>query len=44
MKNKKAPLSFDQKKDRLLSVIQNLKDVTNLKEMEKLGPKNGVVL
>ncbi len=43
MKKKKG-LSLDDKRQKLLDVYYETKQVLNLKEIEKLGAKKGVVL
>jgi len=41
---KKKGLSFEEKRKRLLNIMHEKKEVMNLKELEKLGPKSGIVL
>jgi len=41
---KKKALSFDEKRERLLNIFHEKKEVFNLKELEKLGAKAGIVL
>jgi len=40
---KKKALSFDEKRERLLNIFHERKEVFNLKELEKLGGKAGIV-
>ena len=40
---KKKPLSFEEKRIRLLSVFHESKEVFNIHELEKIGPKKGIV-
>ncbi len=40
---RKKPLSFDEKRVRLLKIFHTRKEVLNLKEAEKLGKKAGIV-
>eukprot|EP00743_Colponemidia_sp_Colp-15_P008891 GILK01009701.1.p1 GENE.GILK01009701.1~~GILK01009701.1.p1 ORF type:complete len:210 (+),score=61.54 GILK01009701.1:45-674(+) len=40
----KKGLSFDEKRDRIIKIFFDKKEVFNLKELEKLGAKEGVVL
>ena len=40
----KKGLSFDEKRKRILEIYYERKEVFNLKEIEKLGAKRGVVL
>ena len=46
IKNKmgKKGLSFDEKRKRILEIYYQKKEVFNLKEIEKLGAKKGVIL
>ena len=39
----KKGLSLDEKRERILNIYYEKKDVFNLKEIEKLGAKRGVV-
>eukprot|EP01017_Pseudomicrothorax_dubius_P047701 TRINITY_DN8598_c0_g1_i1.p2 TRINITY_DN8598_c0_g1~~TRINITY_DN8598_c0_g1_i1.p2 ORF type:complete len:205 (+),score=66.61 TRINITY_DN8598_c0_g1_i1:122-736(+) len=41
---KRKPLSFDEKRERLLNIFHDRKEVLNLKELEKYGSKAGIVL
>jgi hypothetical protein len=40
----KKGLSFDEKRKRILEIYYQKKEVFNLKEIEKLGAKKGVIL
>ena len=40
---KKKPLSFEEKREKILEIYYEKKDVFNLKEIEKMGAKRGVV-
>ena len=40
---KRKGLSFEEKRQRLLEIYYNLKEPLNLKEIEKLGPKKGII-
>ena len=40
---KRKGLSFEEKRDRLLKIYYRLREPLNLKEIEKLGPKAGVI-
>ena len=40
---KRKGLSFDEKRQRLLDIYYNLKEPLNLKEIEKLGPRKGII-
>ena len=44
MSKKRKGLSLDEKRDKLLEVYYDKKEVLNLKEIEKWGAKKGVVL
>ncbi|CDW83788.1 meiotic nuclear division protein 1 homolog [Stylonychia lemnae] len=44
MGGKKKGLSFEDKRSKLLEVYYEKKEVLNLKELEKWGPKKGIVL
>lgn len=44
MKGKRKGLSLEEKRDKLLEVYYDKKEVLNLKEIEKFGAKKGVVL
>ena len=44
MPGKKKGLSFEEKRSRLLQIYYDRKEVMNLKELEKLGPKKGIIL
>jgi hypothetical protein len=41
---KKKALSFEEKRTRLLAILHEKKEVMNLKELERLGAKAGIVL
>jgi len=41
---KKKGVSFDEKRERLLKIFHDRNEVLNLKELEKYGPKAGIVL
>ena len=40
---KRKGLSFEEKRQRLLDIYYKLKEPLNLKEIEKLGPKKGII-
>ena len=44
MSKKRKGLSLEEKRDKLLEVYYEKKEVLNLKEIEKWGAKKGVVL
>lgn len=44
MSKKRKGLSLEEKRDKLLEVYYDKKEVLNLKEIEKYGAKKGVVL
>ena len=44
MSKKRKGLSWEEKRDKLLEVYYDKKEVLNLKEIEKYGAKKGVVL
>ena len=44
MSKKRKGLSLEEKRDKLLEVYYEKKEVLNLKEVEKWGAKKGVVL
>jgi Mnd1 HTH domain len=44
MSKKRKGLSLEEKRDKLLEVYYDKKEVLNLKEIEKWGAKKGVVL
>lgn len=43
MGGKKKGLSFDEKRERLLKIFYDKREPMNLKELEKFGPRKGVV-
>jgi hypothetical protein len=40
---KRKGLSFEEKRDRILKIYYRLREPLNLKEIEKLGPRAGVI-
>ena len=40
---KRKGLSLEEKRDRILKIYYELREPLNLKEIEKLGPKKGVI-
>lgn len=40
----KKGISFEEKRKRILDLYYKSKEVFNLKELEKLGPKKGVIV
>ena len=43
MGGKRKGLSFEEKRQRLLQIYYDLREPLNLKEIEKLGPKKGII-
>ena len=43
MAGKRKGLSFDEKRNRILQIYYNKREPLNLKEIEKWGPKKGVI-
>ena len=40
---KRKGLSLEEKRDRILKIYYDLREPLNLKEIEKLGPRKGVI-